>query len=356
MTKIDLSLFAKKFRGSFLGVLTGDCLGSPYENEKLTSGMRLVLQKSFDTMEGPVYKAPVIQYTDDSAMTKSVAESLIEKKDLDLKDLAMKFVKSYYLEPNRGYGSGVVTVFQKLRGSKFADVLLPAKEQFNGGGSFGNGAAMRVAPISMFCYNNYDKLIELAQKQSLLTHTHKIGVDGAILQAMAIQQSLHIHPEEQFNVIEFVDQLLNKMKFVEIDEEGLDLIEAQPYTAQLKLVKNLLLEEGDDNPTHQKVIKLLGNDISGLRSVPTAIFCFLRAQKPISGINTDNPYRRALQYAISLGGDADTIGSMTGAIAGALYGIDKIPPNIIHHCEASDEFCQLADNLLDIANGLQWNL
>ncbi|CAB0036404.1 unnamed protein product, partial [Trichogramma brassicae] len=117
-------------------------------------------------------------------MTKSVAESLIEKKDLDLKDLAIKFVKSYYLEPNRGYGSGVVTVFQKLRGSKFADVLLPAKEQFNGRGSFGNGAAMRVAPISMFCYNNYDKLIELAKEQSLLTHTHKIGVDGAILQTI----------------------------------------------------------------------------------------------------------------------------------------------------------------------------
>lgn len=54
--------------------------------------------------------APVMQYTDDSAMSQSVAESLIEKGDLDLVDLAKRFVKSYYQEPNRGYGAGVVTV------------------------------------------------------------------------------------------------------------------------------------------------------------------------------------------------------------------------------------------------------
>jgi poly(ADP-ribose) glycohydrolase ARH3 len=56
MTKIDLSLFGKKFRGSILGVLTGDCLGSPYENEELSSGSKLVLQNFFDKLEGPIFK------------------------------------------------------------------------------------------------------------------------------------------------------------------------------------------------------------------------------------------------------------------------------------------------------------
>jgi poly(ADP-ribose) glycohydrolase ARH3 len=64
-------------------------------------------------------------------------------------------------------------------------------------------------------------------------------------------------------------------------------------------VKNLLLEQGDKEPIPEKVIKELGNDISGLRSVPTAIFCFLRAQRPIDGIKTENPFRRAIQYAVS---------------------------------------------------------
>lgn len=56
MTKIDFTLLRKKFRGSMLGVLSGDCLGSTWENEKTSSGMRLVLQNSLDKMEGPMYK------------------------------------------------------------------------------------------------------------------------------------------------------------------------------------------------------------------------------------------------------------------------------------------------------------
>lgn len=51
-----------------------------------------------------------MQFTDDSAMTKSLAQSLIEKQNLDLVDVAKKFVRSYYQERNRGYGQSVVTV------------------------------------------------------------------------------------------------------------------------------------------------------------------------------------------------------------------------------------------------------
>lgn len=52
---------------------------------------------------------------------------------------------------------------------------------------------------------------------------------------------------------------------------------------------------------------------------------------------------------MSLGGDTDTIGSMAGAIAGAYYGEQKIPANFLHHCEASTEFRELADNLCEVA-------
>lgn len=81
--RMDLLLIKKKFRGCMLGVLSGDCLGSPYEGDHpLTTGEKIILQKSFDKLEGVYYKAPVMQYTDDSAMTKCLAESLIEKKKI----------------------------------------------------------------------------------------------------------------------------------------------------------------------------------------------------------------------------------------------------------------------------------
>lgn len=56
MSKIDRTLLRKKFRGSLLGALSGDCLGSPYESEQSSSGSRLVLQNYFEKLEGPVFK------------------------------------------------------------------------------------------------------------------------------------------------------------------------------------------------------------------------------------------------------------------------------------------------------------
>ncbi|KOX68946.1 Poly(ADP-ribose) glycohydrolase ARH3 [Melipona quadrifasciata] len=346
---MDLSLLKSKFRGSMLGALVGDCTGSPYDNgDQLTSGMKLVLQKSFDKLEGPPFKAPVVQFTDDSAMTYSLAKSLIDRKELDVVDVAKKFVKRYYQEPNRGYGMGVVTVFQKLRGNKFTDVSSPAEEQFNGQGSWGNGGAMRVAPVALFSYENYDKLLDTVRRVTRITHTHKVGIDGAILQATAIYQSLRLDPSQELNVVNFIDDLTCKMDPIEKDEEGLGLSEPQPYKMQLRVMKSLMSED-DQNLSDERVIQKLGNSVAALYSVPTAIFCFLRAQKPITGIQTDNPFRRAVQYAISLGGDTDTIGSMTGAIAGAFYGEEKINSNLLQHCEASEEFRILGDRLFELS-------
>lgn len=57
---MDLSLLKSKFRGSMFGALIGDCIGSPYDNEgQLTHGTKLVLQKSFDKLEGPIFKGIV---------------------------------------------------------------------------------------------------------------------------------------------------------------------------------------------------------------------------------------------------------------------------------------------------------
>ena len=61
--------------------------------------------------------------------------------------------------------------------------------------------------------------------------------------------------------------------------------------------------------------KELGNIIEAFNSVPTAIYCFL----------TNPNFEEAVVYAVSLGGDADAIGAMTEAIAGAYWGVEAIP-------------------------------
>lgn len=62
---------------------------------------------------------------------------------------------------------------------------------------------------------------------------------------------------------------------------------------------------------------------------------------------TDCPFRRTIQYAISLGGDTDTIASMAGAIAGAYYGLDRINKNLQQHCEFVNESIAFADKIID---------
>lgn len=76
-------------------------------------------------------------------------------------------------------------------------------------------------------------------------------------------------------------------------------MEVQPYNVQLNLLKKMILEKGE-GPPPERVAKELGTDICALHSVPTAIFCFLRAQRPINGIQTENPLRRTIQYAVSI--------------------------------------------------------
>lgn len=57
MTRMELALLKSKFRGSMLGALVGDCLGSPYEGEEsLSPGMKIVLQQALDKLEGTKFR------------------------------------------------------------------------------------------------------------------------------------------------------------------------------------------------------------------------------------------------------------------------------------------------------------
>jgi ADP-ribosylglycohydrolase len=76
--------------------------------------------------------------------------------------------------------------------------------------------------------------------------------------------------------------------------------------------------------------------------VPTAVYCFL----------AHPDFESALVYAVSLGGDADTIGAMTGAIAGACYGIEGVPARWKVPLENREYIENLARKLFDLKEGM----
>ena len=72
-----------------------------------------------------------------------------------------RFTEEFFANPQRGYGASVFVVFNKLQNSGYTDVFTPAREQFNGAGSYGNGAAMRTSPAALLGYKDDVKLVEV---------------------------------------------------------------------------------------------------------------------------------------------------------------------------------------------------
>lgn len=72
-----------------------------------------------------------------------------------------RFTEEFFSNPQRGYGASVFTVFNKLKKSNYEDLFMPGQEQFNGEGSFGNGAAMRTSPAALLGYHDNTKLVEV---------------------------------------------------------------------------------------------------------------------------------------------------------------------------------------------------
>jgi len=260
------------------------------------------------------------RYTDDTAMMIGVAESLVESIGFYADHMVQTFIKNHDAEPWRGYGPGPPRIFKMIRsGFSWKD----AAEEIYPGGSYGNGSAMRIAPIGLFYYDNLDQLREVAYQSSQITHTHPLGMEGAALQAYAVAIAVGTEPYH-WDKYDFLSKLSN---FVVVDE----------YRGKLKSMKTLLRE----NASKQEVIQELGNTVEAINSVPISIFSFL----------ANLGFTATLDYALNLGGDRDTIAAMTGAIAGACYGIGDIPKEWKDGLENRDYVERLAKQLWRMKKG-----
>ncbi|MBA7703348.1 hypothetical protein ES703_112133 [subsurface metagenome] len=84
------------------------------------------------------------------------------------------FARNYEHEPFRGYGPGLPRILRLIRAGAAWD---EAAQRIYPGGSYGNGSAMRVAPIGVFYHDNSAMLREVAYKSSQITHAHNLGKD-----------------------------------------------------------------------------------------------------------------------------------------------------------------------------------
>ncbi len=124
---------------------------------------------------------PLWFWTDDTQMAISVTETLLELGEIDGDVLAGHFAERY--EPHRGYGGGAHRLMRSLRrGLEWRD-LAPA--MFGGSGSFGNGAAMRIAPLGGYFADDLDAAVDNAARSAEVTHAHPEGISGGVAVAVA---------------------------------------------------------------------------------------------------------------------------------------------------------------------------
>ena len=205
-----------------------------------------------------------MDYTDDTIMTIAVADWILNDKLHTEKGLVERMQQwgRRYPHPMGAYGN------------MFAQWLRTDNPKpYN---SWGNGSAMRVSAVG-FAFDTLEETMKVAKSCAEVTHNHPEGIKGAQATAAAIFMA----------------------------RTGCTKKEIRRFITGT-FGYNLDRSCDDIRPTY-------GFDGSCQGTVPESIIAFLDSKD----------YEDALRLCISLGGDADTMGAITGAIAGAYY--NKIP-------------------------------
>jgi len=223
-----------------IGVIAGDVIGSVHEH---------AIRKSTDF---PLFD-PLSRFTDDTVLTVATAHAILTGTPYEV--AYREFGRQH---PDAGYG-----------GSFYGWLLVEDPRPYN---SWGNGSAMRVAPVGL-AFSNLDDVLHEAERSAAVSHNHFEGIKGAQATALAVFM-------------------------------------ARSGASKEEIRKELMRRFGYDlNRTVAQIRPDYKWDVSCQRSVPEAIVAFLDS----------SDVEDAIRLAVSLGGDADTQAAIAGGIAEAFY-------------------------------------
>jgi poly(ADP-ribose) glycohydrolase ARH3 len=270
--------------GVLLGTFVGDAVAARWEGAEAVG-----LDEARRRLEASL-SAPTLTYTDDTQMTMALAEHLCEFPEVDQTRLAATFLEHF--QDHRGYARGMFGIVAAWRSGR--DVAGAARSVFPEG-SFGNGAAMRVAPVGVVWSDPSDVAVA-AQRQAVLTHAHPIGIDGAVIQACAVAIAAR---QGRFAVADVA------------------VVAAMCQTDQMRQALAVAVDLSVDPGVRPmpEIAATIGTGVLADQSVPAALWVASRA----------DDIGEAVLFSLALGGDADTIAAMACAVLGAAQGPDAVP-------------------------------
>lgn len=278
----------ERARLSLEGLSVGDAFGQTYFANP-DSVEWLIQQRALAN--------PPWTWTDDTMMALSVVESLGRFREMDQEYLAQSFADHY--EAGRSYGPAMHGFLRELR--EGGDWRGLSRGLFEGQGSFGNGAAMRVAPLGAYFADDLPRCIQQARLSAEVTHTHAEGIAGAIAVAVAAALAWQARstgrcPSRE----EFLDSILPHVPDSIVREK---IRHARELTQRCSV---------------SLAVAALGNG-SGVSAQDTVPFCLWCAGESLED------YEEALWRTLSGLGDRDTTCAIVGGIVSLYTGAEGIP-------------------------------
>jgi len=278
---------------SLRGLAVGDAIGSCFFRPE-----------DLDALAARQLPADPWLWTDDTEMACSVFAVLDRLGEADQDALAASFATHHDFD--RGYGPGVNRMLRLIR-QEDADWRPLVAESWEGRGSWGNGAAMRVAPLGAYFADDVDRAAAQAAASAEVTHTHPEGVAGAV--AVAVATALAATRAR----LDSAGWLRNVAEYV-----APGLVRDGINTAIN------LLPLGD--PRSAAATLGNGHEISAQDTVP---FClWVVAKYP-------DDFVEAVWATAGAGGDVDTTCAIVGGILGARLGLGPggVPDEWVRRCE-----------------------
>jgi ADP-ribosylglycohydrolase len=259
-------------------------------------------------------------YTDDTTMALAIFEVLDEFGRIDQDALARRFAARYRAAPWRGYGAGAHRLLAQILSG--TDWRVAAAAVFRGG-SFGNGSAMRIAPLAAyFAEDGYEKVAEQAVLASAVTHAHPEGVAGGVAVAVAGTYAwLNRHRRGAEAVKRgLFDAVLAHTPAGEL-RQGIE--RAAAFTLDLPVEPAVrLLDYGMQtvpfDMSIERVVRQLGNG-SRISCQDTVPFCLWVAARYL------DDYQSAIVQTIRAGGDIDTNAAIVGGMVALAVQAEGIP-------------------------------
>lgn len=297
MSEINHVEAMKRARLSLLGLSVGDGFG-----EQFFTNNR-VLEKRFETREIP---PPRWFVTDDTMMAISIVENLEQHGRVDQDVLAEGFAMRHAREPDRGYAGMALRILRGI--GEGVPWRQAAGEVFEGTGSMGNGAAMRVAPLGgYFAMSDVEIVVREAALSAEVTHMHPEGKAGAIATALAaMYAATHGAVAEGQSLLQFVHEHTPRGDTRAVLRRAMELpLERSPRVAAEMLGS--------------------GYEVISQDTVPFALWCAAR--------HLDN-YVEAMWSTVSGLGDRDTTCAIAGGIVALAVGEAGIPEEWVAYREA----------------------